>query len=91
MFWFYISLIILSSFFLILLCLVQYSRKENASSGIVEGSNFGKIVGVKKTKDILETLTLIFSFTIFFFSILTYRNLTTSRRVNVDVVNNVSV
>ena len=90
MFWFYIGLILLSSVFLVLLCLLQYSRKENASSGIIEGSDFGRIVGVKKTNDILENLTLIFTFSVFIFSILSYRTLTTSRRINVSVSNNVN-
>lgn len=85
MFWLYIVIIIVSSIFLTILCLLQSSKKENSSGGIIETSDFSRIVGVKNTSDILEKMTLFFSFILFFMSILTYTTLTSDRRKEVKV------
>ena len=86
MFWIYITVIVISSLFFTILCLLQSSKKENSSGGIIETSGFSQIVGVKKTTDILEKMTLFFSFIIFSFSILTYFSLTPDRKKKIKSV-----
>ena len=85
MFGVYIGIIIFSSLMLIILGLLQHSKKENSSGSVLESSNFGQFVGIKKTGDILENLTLFFIFLVFYLSILSYRDLTSERRRNLAI------
>lgn len=85
MFWFYITIIIILSLLVILLCLLQSSKKEASVGGVIESSSFVQIVGVRKTTDILEKLTLSFCFLIFSLSILSYLTITSSRRRKIKI------
>ena len=87
MFWLYIGIIIFSSIMLVILGLLQHSKKENSSGSVLESSNFGQFVGIKKTGDILENMTLTFIFLVFWLSILSYRELTAERRQNLAISN----
>ena len=87
MFWFYVGIIIFSSIMLVILGLLQHSKKENSSGSVLESSNFGQFVGIKKTGDILENMTLTFMFLVFYLSILSYRDLTAERRKNLSFSN----
>ena len=69
---------------LVILGLLQHSKKENSSGSVLESSNFGQFVGIKKTGDILENMTLTFMFLVFYLSILSYRDLTAERRKNLS-------
>ena len=69
---------------LVILGLLQHSKKENSSGSVLESSNFGQFVGIKKTGDILENMTLTFMFLVFYLSILSYRDLTYERRKNLS-------
>ena len=91
MFWFYIVIIVISSLFLTLLCLLQSSKKESSVGGVIESSSFVQVVGVRKTTDILEKLTLFFTFLIFSLSILSYLTLTSGRRKKIKVGTNKEV
>ena len=84
MFWLYVGIIIFSSIMLVILGLLQHSKKENSSGSVLESSNFGQFVGIKKTGDILENMTLTFMFLVFYLSILSYRDLTYERRKNLS-------
>lgn len=72
---------------LVILGLLQHSKKENSSGSVLESSNFGQFVGIKKTGDILENMTLTFIFLVFYLSILSYRDLTAERRKNLSFSN----
>ena len=72
---------------LVILGLLQHSKKENSSGSVLESSNFGQFVGIKKTGDILENMTLTFMFLVFYLSILSYRDLTAERRKNLSFSN----
>ena len=85
MFLVYMILIVVVSLFLILLCLVQSSRKENSFGGIAETSGFSQIVGIKKTFDVLEKLTLSSAFIVFLLCILSYYSLTSSKNKKLKV------
>ena len=87
MFWLYVGIIIFSSIMLVILGLLQHSKKENSSGSVLESSNFGLFVGIKKTGDILENMTLTFMFLVFYLSILSYRDLTAERRKNLSFSN----
>ena len=87
MFWLYVGIIIFSSIMLVILGLLQHSKKENSSGSVLESSNFGQFVGIKKTGDILENMTLTFIFLVFYLSILSYRDLTAERRRNLSFSN----
>ena len=87
MFWLYVGIIIFSSIMLVILGLLQHSKKENSSGSVLESSNFGQFVGIKKTGDILENMTLTFMFLVFYLSILSYRDLTAERRKNLSFSN----
>jgi len=87
MFWLYVGIIIFSSIMLVILGLLQHSKKENSSGSVLESSNFGQFVGIKKTGDILENMTLTFIFLVFYLSILSYRDLTAERRKNLSFSN----
>lgn len=87
MFWLYVGIIIFSSIMLVILGLLQHSKKENSSGSVLESSNFGQFVGIKKTGDILENMTLTFMFLVFYLSILSYRDLTYERRKNLSFSN----
>ena len=85
MFWLYVGIIIFSSIMLIILGLLQHSKKENSSGSVLESSNFGQFVGIKKTGDILESMTLTFISLVFCLSIASYRSITSERRKNLGI------
>ena len=61
-----VVLLILASLLLILITFVQNSRKEGSTSDILNSMHTAKLVGVKRSIDILEKMTLyIFAFIIF--------------------------
>ena len=85
MFWVCIVVIVIFSLFLILLCLVQSSKKENSSGGIVETSGFSQVIGIKKTFDVLEKLTLSSAFIVFLFSVVSHYSLTSRKNKKMKI------
>ena len=75
MFGFYITLIIIFSIFLIILTLLQNSKRDNSSGNVIGSMGVNQIVGIKETTDILTRLTLFFIFAIFVLSIFSYKSI----------------
>lgn len=85
MFTLYVILIIIASLLLILLCLLQNSKRDNASGNIIGGSGFDQAIGVKKTSDILENSTLILFFVIIVLCVLSYKDVKKDK-INASIV-----
>lgn len=85
MFTLYVVFIIIASLLLILLCLLQNSKKDNVSGNIIGGSGFDQAIGVKKTSDILENSTLILFFIIIGLCILSYKDVKKDK-INASIV-----
>ena len=89
MFTFYIVLVIIASLLLILLCLLQNSKRDNVSGNIIGGSGFDQAIGVKKTSDILENSTLFLFFIIIILCILSYKGIKKDKITKSVVLENI--
>lgn len=85
MFTLYVVFIIIASLLLILLCLLQNSKRDNVSGNIIGGSGFDQAIGVKKTSDILENSTLILFFIIIVLCVLSYKDVKKDK-INASIV-----
>ena len=75
MFTFYISLIVFFSVLLILLALLQNSKRDNSSGNIIGSMGANQLIGITETTNILTKMTLFCIFAIFILSILSYRSI----------------
>ena len=89
MFSFYITLIVVFSIFLIILALLQNSKRDNSSGNIIGSMGANQLIGIKETTDILTKMTLFFIFAIFILSIFSYRSIRKNDRIeespNLDI------
>lgn len=89
MFNFYITLIVIFSIFLIILALLQNSKRDNSSGNIIGSMGANQLIGIKETTDILTKMTLFFIFAIFILSIFSYRAIRKNDRIeespNLDI------
>ena len=89
MFSFYITLIVIFSIFLIILALLQNSKRDNSSGNIIGSMGANQLIGIKETTDILTKMTLFFIFAIFILSIFSYRSIRKNDRIeespNLDI------
>ena len=85
MFTLYVVFIIIASLLLIILCLLQNSKRDNVSGNIIGGSGFDQAIGVKKTSDILENSTLILFFIIIILCVLSYKDVK-KEKINESIV-----
>ena len=89
MFNFYITLIVIFSIFLIILALLQNSKRDNSSGNIIGSMGANQLIGIKETTDILTKMTLFFIFAIFILSIFSYRSIRKNDRIeespNLDI------
>ena len=69
MFSFCITLIVIFSIFLIILALLQNSKRDNSSGNIIGSMGANQLIGIKETTDILTKMTLFFIFAIFILSV----------------------
>ena len=72
MFSFCITLIVIFSIFLIILALLQNSKRDNSSGNIIGSMGANQLIGIKETTDILTKMTLFFIFAIFILSIFSF-------------------
>ena len=75
MFKLYVSLIVFFSVFLILLTLLQNSKRDNSSGNIIGSMGANKLIGITETTNILTKMTLFCIFAIFILSVLSYRSI----------------
>lgn len=89
MFSFCITLIVIFSIFLIILALLQNSKRDNSSGNIIGSMGANQLIGIKETTDILTKMTLFFIFAIFILSIFSYRSIRKNDRIeespNLDI------
>ena len=89
MFGFCITLIVIFSIFLIILALLQNSKRDNSSGNIIGSMGANQLIGIKETTDILTKMTLFFIFAIFILSIFSYRSIRKNDRIeespNLDI------
>ena len=89
MFNFCITLIVIFSIFLIILALLQNSKRDNSSGNIIGSMGANQLIGIKETTDILTKMTLFFIFAIFILSIFSYRSIRKNDRIeespNLDI------
>ena len=89
MFSFCITLIVIFSIFLIILALLQNSKRDNYSGNIIGSMGANQLIGIKETTDILTKMTLFFIFAIFILSIFSYRSIRKNDRIeespNLDI------
>ena len=89
MFSFCITLIVIFSIFLIILALLQNSKRDNSSGNIIGSMGANQLIGIKETTDILTKTTLFFIFAIFILSIFSYRSIRKNDRIeespNLDI------
>lgn len=89
MFSFCITLIVIFSIFLIILALLQNSKRDNSSGNIIGSMGANQLIGIKETTDILTKMTLFFIFAIFTLSIFSYRSIRKNDRIeespNLDI------
>ena len=81
MFSFCITLIVIFSIFLIILALLQNSKRDNSSGNIIGSMGANQLIGIKETTDILTKMTLFFIFAIFILSIFSYRSIRKNDRI----------
>lgn len=75
MFALYVSLIVFFSVLLILLTLLQNSKRDNSSGNIIGSMGADQLIGITETTNILSKMTLFCIFAIFIFSVLSYRSI----------------
>ena len=89
MFSFCITLIVIFSIFLIILALLQNSKRDNSSGNIIGSMGANQLIGIKETTDILTKMTLFFIFAIFILSIFSYRSIRKNDKIeespNLDI------
>lgn len=81
MFNFYVTLIVIFSIFLIILALLQNSKRDNSSGNIVGSMGANQLIGIKETTEILTKMTLFFIFAIFILSIFSYKSIRKNEKI----------
>ena len=68
-------MIVFFSVWLILLTLLQNSKRDNSSGNIIGSMGANQLIGITETTNILTKMTLFCIFAIFFLSVLSYRSI----------------